>query len=140
MDFRFKKTPCKHIYFIITQVGQNEDLLAYFRTDKTITKNAYLILDDFLKKRLKKRLREKNEEKPSKDIDLKDDTDCVICFSEMDKDNEPLEDCGTCKKYFHSMCISAWKNQNPSCPLCRGTLAGDAGTLDPLGKLISINI
>ncbi len=22
----------------------------------------------------------------SKDIDLKDDTDCVICFSEMDKD------------------------------------------------------
>lgn len=82
-------------------------------------------------------------EKPSKeakDIDLKDDTDCVICFGEMDKNTEPLEDCSTCKKYFHAQCISAWKNHNPSCPLCRGPLAGGSGGNDPLGKVIDIKI
>ena len=28
--------------------------------------------------------------KDAKVIDLKDDTDCTICFTEMDKDNEDL--------------------------------------------------
>ena len=91
MDFRFKKIPCKHIYFIVTQVGQNEQLLDYFKSDRKISKNAYKLLDQQLFQRLKARL-----EKPSKqakDIDLKDDTDCVICFTEMEKETEALEDC-----------------------------------------------
>jgi len=29
---------------------------------------------------------EQNDAKVDKDIDLKDDTDCVICFSEMEKE------------------------------------------------------
>lgn len=81
MDFRMKQKPCKHIYFIVTQVGQNEELLDYFKSDKRISKNAYKILDEQLTSRLKSRM-----EKPAKDakeIDLKDDTDCVICFTEM---------------------------------------------------------
>lgn len=48
MDFRFKQSPCKHIYFIVTQVGQNEELVNYFKSDKKISKNAYKILDQQL--------------------------------------------------------------------------------------------
>lgn len=123
-DFKMKKKPCKHIYFIVTQVAQNEQILDYFRsTVAKISKAAYGVLDSQLAERLKARLEAGSKGKDAKDIDLKDDTDCTICFTEMDKENEKLEDCSTCKKYFHVICIEAWKNHNPTCPLCRGALA-----------------
>ena len=41
-DFRMKKKPCKHIFFIVTQVAQNEELLDYFRSSVAkISKAAY---------------------------------------------------------------------------------------------------
>jgi hypothetical protein len=58
----------------------------------------------------------------------------------MIKESEPLENCSTCKKYFHVDCIVAWKLHNPSCPLCRGQLATDTGENDPLGKLTNIKL
>ncbi len=81
---------------------------------------------------------QKDDSKDKKDIDLKDDTDCTICFTEMDKENEKLEDCGTCKKYFHTECLAAWKNHNPTCPLCRGPLAGSPQ--DAMGRVQAIKI
>lgn len=63
----------------MTQVGQNDELLDYFKNDRKISKNAYKILDNQLATRLKSRMEKPSKE--SKDIDLKDDTDCVICFS-----------------------------------------------------------
>lgn len=78
--------------------------------------------------------------KDSKEIDLKDDTDCTICFTEMDKETEDLEDCGTCKKYFHVICINAWKNHNPTCPLCRSNFVNKGPANDPLGQLVSIKL
>lgn len=81
-----KKKPCKHIYFIVTQVAQNEELLDYFRSNVAkISKAAYGILDTQLTDRLRSRMTAPS--KDSKDIDLKDDTDCTICFTEMDKEN-----------------------------------------------------
>lgn len=134
-----KKKPCKHIFFIVTQVAQNEELLDYFRsTVAKISKAAYEVLDKQLTERLKSRLNSSSG-KDVKDIDLKDDTDCTICFTEMDKENEKLEDCGTCKKYFHVICLDAWKNHNPTCPLCRSTLSHGSHN-DPLGKLNKIKI
>lgn len=85
MDYRLRKTVCKHIYFIITQVGQNDELLDYFKSgDRNISKNAYKILDSQLHERLKARLEKPT--KDTKDIDLKDDPTCIICFMDMDKD------------------------------------------------------
>jgi uncharacterized Zn finger protein len=84
-DFRFKKKPCKHIYFIVTQVAQNDEILNYFQgTSAKISKAAYGILDQQLTERLRSRMKAEKEGK-TKDIDLKDDTDCTICFTEMDK-------------------------------------------------------
>lgn len=122
----------------MTQVGQNDELLDYFKNDRKISKNAYKILDGQLTERLKARM-DKSTKDP-KDIDLKDDTDCVICFSEMDKETESLEDCGTCKKYFHTQCISAWKQHNATCPLCRGDLSKSGTDRDPLGMLGAVAI
>lgn len=86
MDFKMKKKPCKHIYFIVTQVAQNEKILDYFRDSTSISKSAYKVLDEQLSARLKSRLEKMSEGKDKKGIDLKDDTDCVICFTEMNKD------------------------------------------------------
>jgi hypothetical protein len=58
----------------------------------------------------------------------------------MNKESEVLENCSTCKKYFHVECIAAWKEHNPSCPLCRGALANEKGDNDPLGKLTDIKL
>ena len=80
------------------------------------------------------------DKKDAKDIDLKDDTDCTICFTEMEKETEDLEDCSQCKKYFHQMCIQAWKKHNPTCPLCRAPLLGGGGSNDPLSQLKAINL
>lgn len=52
----------------------------YFRNSNSISKAAYKVLDEQLQKRLKSRL-QAMKESDKKDIDLKDDTDCVICFS-----------------------------------------------------------
>jgi hypothetical protein len=56
MDFRLRQSVCKHIYFIVTQVGQNDGLLDYFKKDRRISKNAYTLLDEQLASRLKSRL------------------------------------------------------------------------------------
>lgn len=56
VDFRMKQSPCKHIYFIVTQVGQNDELLNYFKTDKRISKKAYKLLDEQLSDRLRARM------------------------------------------------------------------------------------
>ena len=56
-DYRMKKKPCKHIYFIVTQVAQNDEILNYFRGSvNTISKAAYDVLDKQLSERLKSRL------------------------------------------------------------------------------------
>ena len=89
MDFRMKKKPCKHIFFIVTQVAQNEEILDYFRSTSTkISVAAYKVLDEQLTERLKSRM--SVSKKDTKEIDLKDDTDCTICFTEMEKETEDL--------------------------------------------------
>lgn len=142
MDFRMKKKPCKHIYFIVTQVAQNDEILNYFRgSTNTISKAAFQVLDEQLTSRLKARLQ--GEKKDKGDIDLKDDTDCTICFTEMEKETEDLTDCGTCKKYFHDQCLTAWKARNPTCPLCRSPFAlklADSAPGDAMSKLVRLNV
>lgn len=51
-----KQKPCKHVYFIVTQVAQNLEILDYFNNSLKISKNAFNILDEQLSKRLKSRI------------------------------------------------------------------------------------
>ncbi len=59
-------------------------MVKFFKDDKKISENAYKLIDEQLLKRLKARINEKKDDAKS-DIDLKDDTDCAICFCEMEK-------------------------------------------------------
>lgn len=125
---------------MVTQVAQNEELLTKYQTSKTkLPKTVYDELDQQLQERLKARLNLPKTD--NKEIDLKDDTDCVICYCEMEKDTEDLSNCGTCKKYFHEACLSAWKRHNPTCPLCRGSLTvGGIADETALGRIQKISI
>jgi hypothetical protein len=64
----------------VTQVGKNDELLDYFKSDRKISKNAYAILDKQLTQRLKSRIEQQPASKEN-NIDLKGETDCVICYS-----------------------------------------------------------
>lgn len=85
IDYRMKRKPCKHIYFIVTQVAQNINILDYFRNNIKISEKAYRELDFQLMDRLKSRLSGESSKKDPSEIDLKDDKDCTVCFTEMDK-------------------------------------------------------
>lgn len=58
-----KKKPCKHIYFIVTQVAQNPEILDYFNNTLKISKTAFKILDDQLTQRLHSRMNKQEETK-----------------------------------------------------------------------------
>jgi hypothetical protein len=52
-----KKKPCKHIFFIVTQVAQNDEILDYIKSSSvTISKSAYGVLDTQLTDRLRSRM------------------------------------------------------------------------------------
>jgi hypothetical protein len=52
-----KKKPCKHIFFIVTQVAQNDEILDYIKSSSvTISKSAYDVLDKQLTDRLRSRM------------------------------------------------------------------------------------
>ena len=59
---------------------------------------------------------------------------------DMDKDTEKLDDCGTCKRFFHAECITAWKQQSNDCPLCRSPLTSVAAGTGALGRLQEIKL
>lgn len=76
-----------------------------------------------------------------KTIDLNDDKDCVICFTEMNQKEEVLTDCEVCKKYFHGECLRKWRNLNDTCPLCRSEFKlKEENDADPLAKFEDLRI
>ena len=59
---------------------------------------------------------------------------------DMDKDTEKLDDCGTCKRFFHTECTTAWKQQSNDYPLCRHPLTSVAAGTGALGRLQEIKL
>ena len=120
LDFRYRGKPCKHHYFLVTQVLKNLDLVDCFGGNYNLTDGAYDVLDGLLFHELSN-VQAKNitDSINVLDIDLKDQNECVFCYSEMKKETESLQKCKKCEKYFHSTCLNDWKMKNPSCPLCR---------------------
>ena len=140
-DYRSKRQPCKHIFFIITQIAQNESILQDFTEQGSITESCFDELNECLLRRLRARIEGvKQVVQEGKEIDLKDDKDCVICFTEMDQKEEQLDSCETCKKYFHLQCLKSWRSHNNSCPLCRSEFETIKVEVDPLEKFEELRI
>lgn len=116
LDFRLRKKTCKHLYFIITQVAQNDELTKRINTNPKISQNAYNLLDMQLTQRLRSRIQQhaekKNQEgKTELNITFGEDDTCAICFDELKK--EDLAQCALgCKKYFHETCMQRWLAKN----------------------------
>lgn len=56
--------------------------------------------------------------------------ECSICYSSIEDDAVALP-CSAhgCRSFFHGTCIKPWLQKNPSCPLCRSSLASLARRL-----------
>lgn len=142
-DFTGRGRICKHLYFIVGRIGQNEDLIYQLEEDiekgnrgSILSEDELKILSDNLSERLIQRITQINK-KPNNEIVNTLNDDCSICFESLK--NCSISQCVlVCKNYFHEECIDTWLNINTTCPLCRGkwTLKLENNTeYDPLDKL-----
>ncbi|KAK0636805.1 hypothetical protein B0T17DRAFT_483366 [Bombardia bombarda] len=56
---------------------------------------------------------------------LKGQSECAICYSIVSSDKKlPDKKCGTCKHFFHRICLYKWfqSSNTNSCPLCRNPI------------------
>jgi E3 ubiquitin-protein ligase ATL4 len=52
----------------------------------------------------------------------KSSRDCAVCQSAF-RDDDELRLLPACRHAFHSRCVDPWLRSNPSCPLCRASIA-----------------
>ena len=52
-----------------------------------------------------------------KDLDNKIIKDCIICFNEINKEDDII--ILPCKHFYHKECISKWFETSKTCPICR---------------------
>ncbi|XP_062201054.1 E3 ubiquitin-protein ligase Os03g0188200-like [Phragmites australis] len=52
----------------------------------------------------------------------KSSRDCAVCQSAF-RDDDELRLLPACRHAFHSRCVDTWLRGNPSCPLCRASIA-----------------
>lgn len=111
---------CKHIYFIIGRVAQDQNCLLRLTKDK----NPFDIksdLTDALKIRLSGRLNNDNNDVVDICNNIEEYGDCCICFEEITSNTNNFQ-CSLCKNYIHISCINRWIKNNNNCPLCRNNI------------------
>jgi len=94
-DFTTRKSYCKHIYFILTNVYKIVPELGKIYTSAE--------LQEFLNKEI---------------VFTERNTECSICFEELHKNKQI---CKTCNYAFHSGCINSMIriSKKTNCPMCR---------------------
>ncbi|KRX08395.1 hypothetical protein PPERSA_08594 [Pseudocohnilembus persalinus] len=141
-DFLQRKKCCKHIFFIVSRIAQQDQLLDLMKCNPVLKAGRFQILDKNLKQRLEERI---NQEPTQQEIDNFDkeklgvEKDCIICFQELE--TKDLTQCSTCQKFIHQSCIIEWTKKNNTCPLCRQRWQIQKGdTKDAFSKLKRIKI
>lgn len=129
-DCVFRHKVCKHIYFIVTRVGQYESLLGEMDSD-TVQQG---ILTYELDTKLINRIFRDRASKPSSNNDEEGEKQqfedaCGICF-EDDFGSVAVVICPACEKPFHQACMEMWwARRRATCPLCRGSFPAPRGLL-----------
>jgi len=52
---------------------------------------------------------------------------CPICLDDIQSEDGNAYSIFACKHKFHEECLSRWKKEQASCPLCRGCLPDELG-------------
>lgn len=128
---------CKHIYFIVGRIAQDEETLQ--RMNNNLGSNIYEICPT-LNEKLNDRLFS-TEVVSKKQTIAPRYTTCTICFEDMENvealakevrvESEALatfgcvECCGICRNGYHTECIKIWTQKNTTCPCCRSPWLGN---------------
>ena len=111
-DYTQRHNICKHVFFIIGRIAQDQNCLLKFNKSVNIF-DIKPDLTQILKKRLVGRLGNvevvAETEKSRNDFE-----DCCICFEDVIGNNTNFQ-CFQCKQYIHKQCITKWKKN--TCPL-----------------------
>jgi hypothetical protein len=157
-DFINRQKTCKHLYFILSRIAQNELIIKLIETNEKkynfcypLGENMFTVLTTSLTQRLKARFKqiEKENNKDGKSFFQKlfgkntqnktfiPDQECSICY-EIINQNDNISQCEKqCKQYFHKECILLWLDTSQTCPLCRiKTCKSD---IDPKFKIVDKN-
>lgn len=143
-DFTGRGRICKHIYFIIGRIGQNENMIYELEEaiengerGSALTKEEFNTLHNNLHDRLTQRINQLSKTSNPKLINTLED-DCSICFESL-KEYPVLQCEKSCKNHFHEDCITTWLNKNTTCPFCREPWQikrkPSEDEFDPLNKL-----
>lgn len=63
---------------------------------------------------------------------------CIICFDEMQNEDGDVHTIIGCNHRFHEKCIKRWKEQNASCPVCRGVMSEELMDTEEKQELSSL--
>jgi len=115
-DHSFKKSVCKHMFFII-DLSKNTQLFQLSSLSDIQDKVSDLFdsITDVINS---------SEKKVQSTIVINRDDHCSICHSEFEE-SDHLEKCGTCQHVIHIDCLRSWwnmsviLNKEGKCPYCR---------------------
>ncbi|XP_041019281.1 mitogen-activated protein kinase kinase kinase 1 [Juglans microcarpa x Juglans regia] len=126
-------TPCKHILFVFIRVlGVSlDDTCFQRRTLRPCQLNRLLstptspevIAGAKVRERFHELFFKARQNASQSIVDIKDNTNCPVCLSEMGKGHERVVICATCQNPIHEECLLKWKRsrgrRSASCVLCR---------------------
>jgi hypothetical protein len=121
-SFNEKQIVCKHIKFILKKIGEIGDNRS--RSNSSLNNNIH-IFSFTLSLEIDIHKFESNKNPKFKEYKFIEDTDitnyegnCHICLEKL---NNKIIKCKSCKNYFHEECIYSWfrLGTNCACPLCR---------------------
>ncbi len=107
-DYVHRGQICKHLFFIILKIAGcyeillDHDIIAF----KKIKNDNFEKLDQKIKKKLQEYKDTNDLNNPSKKQKIA--YECLICFEEINSDQNELECTSQCHKHFHKSCLQKW--------------------------------
>lgn len=142
IDYKKRKQPCKHVYFVLFRILQAnmEDVNRFILSSNEFNieyldklykdflvknqRNNPSILKPNLRKKYKQLIQDRKEQKQDINALVRKyrrplGEDCSICYETIVKENNIMT-CQFCWNNFHTVCINHWKRTGyDTCPLCR---------------------
>ncbi|KAG0168464.1 hypothetical protein DFQ30_004732 [Apophysomyces sp. BC1015] len=151
MDYRMRRTHCKHILMILIKVFHlspsakafryltlsHEDLQKMYTT---CTPDPSVLADEQLQKLINTKMYGPETPVPNENIERRplDTSDCPICFEEFEEaEISKILFCKICRNNVHQTCFDSWvatRGSNVTCVYCRSEWVDDRMPTKKKGK------